>query len=315
MPGRISARLVVHLLEGQAVELALGVRRPAAAAEEGAGEIGVVAEAADHVGIEGDQVAVADRAAPGLLEPWVGARPGAEQAGLDVVAVLLDHAFVEQRPELVLADPGAQRVQHAGDRLLGRGEGGADAADLLGQLDRAGALDRILRVEEREALRGQGGRRGVVDPLEGDPPVAAALRPDQVADLGRPAPRLVLDAGAGGGERHRRRRADLVDRREPPREMMAARELEQHHRPFSRDEQVARRIAGMEHLHVARAGGVADVDRIDQHAGRQIALLQLRAHPPQARALQTLKIDLGRPVHAPVPPHRLSASSSSARSR
>jgi len=34
-----------------------------------------------------------------------------------------------------------------------------------------------------------------------------------------------------------------------------------------------------------RAGGVADVDRIDQHAGRKIALLQLRPHPLETASM------------------------------
>ena len=99
---------------------------------------------------------------------------------------------------------------------------------------------------------------------------------------------------AGGDVRHGGRRPDLVDRLEPGGEMVAARKLEQHDRPLGRDEQVARRIAGVEHLHVAGAGGVADVDRIEQHAARQLARLQLLPQPPEPAQPQPFEVGVGR---------------------
>jgi hypothetical protein len=101
---------------------------------------------------------------------------------------------------------------------------------------RAGALDRLLRVRQRAALGRERRGGGVVDPLDGDPPVAAAVRAHQVGELGRPALRPVVGAGAGSGERHGDRRADLVDRGQIRREVMAARKLEQDHRPRGRHE-------------------------------------------------------------------------------
>ena len=212
-----------------------------------------------------------------------GPRPG---AGSRRSRRLRDHALVEPRPERVLADPGPQAVDHARDRALDARERGANAGDLLGQLDRPGALDRGLGVGQLEPLGGECGRGRMVDPLDRHPPAAAAMPAHQIADLGGPRLGPLVGARTRGRERHRGRRAYLVDRLEPLGQMMAAGKLEQDHRALGRHEQIARRVAQMEHLHVAGAGGVADVDRIEEHASRQIAPSELLAHPLQTAQAQ-----------------------------
>ena len=74
------------------------------------------------------------------------------------------------------------------------------------------------------------------------------------------------DRGAGGDVGGGDRGADLVDRLEPFGEMRAAGELVQDDRPRLRNEQVARRIARVEDLHVPRARRIAQVHRVEQHA-------------------------------------------------
>jgi hypothetical protein len=53
----------------------------------------------------------------------------------------------------------------------------------------------------------------------------------KVGDLGSPALRPVLDVRPGSGEEDGERRRYLVDRLEGRRQVMAARKLEQDHRP------------------------------------------------------------------------------------
>jgi hypothetical protein len=68
--------VVVHLLMGDLVQLALLGRGYAGARVEGAGEVAVVAVAADDAGVEGDEFVFAQAAVARLLEPGVGARAG-----------------------------------------------------------------------------------------------------------------------------------------------------------------------------------------------------------------------------------------------
>src|SRR5207244_10894646 len=62
--------VVLNLVMRHAVERLLVGRRLARAAAEGAREVGIVAVAADRVGIERDQLTRPDLAAARLVEPW-----------------------------------------------------------------------------------------------------------------------------------------------------------------------------------------------------------------------------------------------------
>jgi hypothetical protein len=65
----------MHLLVGDPVELALSARGFVGARVEGAGEVAVVAVAADDVGVERDHLVLSEPSIAGLLEPGVRARP------------------------------------------------------------------------------------------------------------------------------------------------------------------------------------------------------------------------------------------------
>ncbi len=117
-----------------------------------------------------------------------------------------------------------------------------------------------------------------VDALDADARPGAAVRAHELCDLGRPRQLGVGDGGAGGDVARGDRRADLVDRLQPLGEVHAAGELVQDDGAVERQEEVAHRVAQVEDLHVARAGRVADVDRVDEDAG-----VEPRA-PPSARA-------------------------------
>ena len=311
---------MVHLLVGHPIQLALRARRVAGPGVEGAREVAVVAVAADDVGVERDELVLREAPVAGLLEPGVGPGSGGEEAGLDVVAAEGDHALVQDRPELVLAQPGSHRRAEPGDRDLGRADRGAHALQLLGGLDRAGALHRRLRVGEVEALVAERERRPRVGALDPDRRSRPALLADELGDLPGPGPLDGLDPGAGGGVAGGDRGADLVDRLEAFGEVRAAGELVQDHRPGLRDEQVARRVARVEDLHVARAGRVADVHRVEQDARVERVRLHLLAHAAQAVGPDRGEIDrllhrelverrqLGqiRPIGVPVEVHRRS---------
>jgi hypothetical protein len=85
---------------------------------------------------------------------------------------------------------------------------------------------------------------------------------------------------------------DLVDSLEPLCEVMAALVLEQDHRAFERDEDVTRRIAHGEELHVASVRRVADVDRIDEDARAHVPSLHLRTQPSEAAPPEAGKVGL-----------------------
>jgi hypothetical protein len=66
-PGPQDLHVVVDLLVGDLIELALPARRLSRAGVEGSREVAVVAVAADHVGIERDQLVLAQRIGLHLL--------------------------------------------------------------------------------------------------------------------------------------------------------------------------------------------------------------------------------------------------------
>jgi hypothetical protein len=193
----------------------------------------------------------------------------------------------------------------------------ARSVALIG-LDRSRELDRLLRVDEREALGRERRGRARVDALDPDAHATAAELPDQPRGLRGPAPLALRDPGAGGDEAGGERRPHLVDRLQAVREVHAARELEQQHRPVDGDQQVSRRVAEVVDLHVARAGRVADVDRVEQQAGGDVPLGHPHAHALEPVTPERLEIDLlgrrlavdqperrqVRPVGVPVEIHR-----------
>jgi hypothetical protein len=211
--------------------------------------------------------------------------------GLDVVAAQGDDALVQDRPQLVLGQARTDRRAEAGDRDLGRTDRCAHALQLLGGLDRPGTLDRRLGVGEVNALVAEGQRRARVDALDADGRARPAVLAHEVGDLFRPGPFDVLDRGPGGGVAGGDRGAYLVDRLEPFGEVRATGELVQDHWSGLRHEQVARRVARVEDLHVACAGRVADVHRVQQHACVERVRLHLLTHAAEAVGPDRHQID------------------------
>jgi hypothetical protein len=161
-------------------------------------------------------------------------------------------------------------------------------------------------------------RRPGIDPLDADGLARAHQRAQRGRGRGRPVRLARADPGPRGDEARGDRGAHLVDGLQPVGQVHAAGELVEDRRPLGGDDQVARRVARVEDLHVARAGGVADVHRVEQQAGRDAAPRHLGAHPAQPvgpdrhhvdAALDRLAVEKGelgqlRPLRVPVQLHR-----------
>src|SRR5258708_36808288 len=134
----------MDLLEGEAVELALLGRGAAGTAAEAARDVGAIAEGADEVGVEADEVAGTDDAVARLLEPRVGAAARGEKTAFHPLAAHAEVRVAEEGEELVLADAGAERLMHACHPRLADRDGVVHAGDLVGGFDDAGELAGLL---------------------------------------------------------------------------------------------------------------------------------------------------------------------------
>jgi hypothetical protein len=226
-------------------------------------------------------------------------RARAQQAGLDIVAATGDQGAVEVRPQRRFGDAGPQLGLHGGDRRFGEPQRDADHVDLAGDLDAPCLLERDLSVDDIEAgpierQYGAGCRR-----LDADTTPEDAMPDDELFDLGHKGLQeaLVLVSGI---ERHDGlRRADLVDRGEIGRQMLAGPVFEQDHWSFDRYEQIACRIAGGIDLHVPGAAGIANVDRIKQDHGGHPVRRGLFPDPREARGLDApddIRRDVGERI-------------------
>ena len=137
----------------------------------------------------------------------------------------------------------------------------------------------------------QSERRTGIRALEPDSRSGTAMLADRPGNLLRPCRFDGRDRVAGGGVAGGHRRTDLVDRLQALGQVSTAGELVQDDRSGLRDEQVARRIARVEDLHVARPGGIANVDWVKQHARVQRARFHLRSDAAQAIGPDRRQID------------------------
>jgi hypothetical protein len=247
--------------------------------------------AADGVGVDGDQIARLDDPLSGLLEPRVGAGPGRQQAGLDILPAQGNHSLVEQRPHLVLGPARHEPVTQGLHPDGGRGEGTADAGDLLGGLDRACALERRLSIHQVKARLCQRSRGTGVHPLDADGRRRAAVPADLLTDLASPGTFGIADPVACRDVARRDRRPYLVYRLEPFGQVHATGELEQHDRTLGRDHKRASRVAEMEYLHVPRTAGIADAHRVNENARVDRAPRHLVPDPPQPVAAKCHHVD------------------------
>src|SRR5262249_54568544 len=153
-------------LVSRLVEVLLRIARTGRTRVKGSREVRVVAVAADDVGIEGNELVLADDVGGRLLEPGIRPLARAQQPGLAVVSVLLDDRLVENRPQLVFRHTGTYRVTKPANRNLGRAERGIDAFHLFGGLDRARHFNGPLSIDNPQSEIAQGDGRARIQALK-----------------------------------------------------------------------------------------------------------------------------------------------------
>ena len=159
-----------------------------------------------------------------------------------------------------------------------------------------------MGVHQRVPLRAQGLGGREVQALDAHPAVGRSVLGNQGVQVPRPLAGLVIHPVGAGGKGHRGAGAHLGDGLQVRRQMLAAFELKQDHRAGRRQEQIAGRRAHGPVGHVARVGGVADVDRVDEDQGIDVLALHLGAHtlpPAQPHARQVHARRRGLELPAP----------------
>ena len=210
--------------------------------------------------------------------------------------------------------PGTRCALHRMHGCVRGRKGAAHSLDLIGGFDRARQLHDLLAVVHADAQRLERRDALAIAIVDRQPAIAAAMRPDQIRDLGGPARGMLGDPRAALEEIPAAARSHLVDQIEMRREMGAAVEVEHDHRAVGRDEGVAHRIVQAPDLHAGAVGGIADIDRIgDQDAGivaRGQLLAQARqaisAHRRHIRQLEAEGGPLARSRARPGPDRRTS---------
>ena len=176
-----------------------------------------IAVGSDQVGVEGHHVAGLDLAVAALVEPGVGARARSQQSRLDPLAAAGDVGLVQLGPELqILGDAGLEVAPHRGHAGFTGMHRPAHRLELLGMLDPPCLLARLLAGDRLDAFRTQHVDAQRLALVDREPPVAAAMRRDQVRDLPRPgpSPAALLLGRAGVHVEPCGRRADLSHQRE-----------------------------------------------------------------------------------------------------
>ena len=171
-------------------------------------------------------------------------------------------------------------------------------------LDRARSGDHRIDVGDAIAQRTQRVDRVKGEPVERDFTRGTRVLAHQAVDLGSELPSSFRRVAPGGPMAEAERRTDLVDRRQAARQMLAAEKLVQDRRAFGEDQQIARRRARRPDRHVARAGRVQDVDRIDDDRRRDAPLAHHLLQPIAARQIERMEapirteISQGASIHA-----------------
>ena len=166
--------------------------------------------------------------------------------------------------------------------MLQPGDGGIDAGHRLtqvGQLDRqlhgAGGQEDCVSIAEPEAVRAQCIDHRIREAVDGKLVDRRVDVVQQAHDLGRHPGRRADGVTARADRAQPFRSPHLVDRREAVGEVLTAEVLEEHGRPGLHDEQVARRRAHGEQVHVPGTGGIEDVDRIEHEQRRHTGPAQV----------------------------------------
>ena len=167
----------------------------------------------------------------------------------------------------------------------------AHAGDLVGGLDAACALHRLLGILQRDAELLDRCDAGRPEPVDGEPAVRTAMFAHQRIDLARPpfgrlgdAIGLRLEVPGRGLPRLGN---GFGQRRGPARNVA----VEQDHGTVGGNERVAIRTVLGPDLHVPRSGRIADVDGVEQHAGAVVEPGKLIAQTGQPVAPQPRHVD------------------------
>ncbi len=159
--------------------------------------------------------------------------------------------------------PGLMALAHGGDRGFGAGHADLQALDLFRRLHRAHGEDLALAILDLQAALLQRQGLEVAAAVHADLGRAAAMGAHQLGDLiGERAGGLVVAAGDRGPDQLAG--PHLVHGVDHGADVIALRIVEQDDRAADRHEEIARRVAQEIAEHVARAGGVALVVRVEQ---------------------------------------------------
>ena len=195
--------------------------------------------------------------------------------------------------EFVLGHPGPDRRVHRGHRRFGTHQARLKATNLFGCLHGAHRDKKLgLAIGDRAPLRLQRQCVKMAAAIQPELHRPAAMGSQQIGDFGGEGRgRLAIPIGHRGP--HQLRRTRLVDGVEHQRYVIALRVFEEDDRPLGRHEEVAGRVAQKIAEHVARAGGVALVVRIEQHHSTVSGCCHPVAQPGQSLPAQRCRIDEG----------------------
>ncbi|MNO60745.1 hypothetical protein D3C76_513710 [compost metagenome] len=186
------------VLVGDPVEPLLFPGRLPASADPGARDIDAHAVDADQIGVEGNQVAVADDPRPRLLEPGIGAGAGTQDARFDPLPAPADVLGVQDRPHVVLGRPGAQRLVHLRHRRFAGGDGAAHGLDLVRTLDDPREFGHFLGIGNLDAQLLERAQTGHLDSVDREAAIVPRVLPQHAIDLLGEFPGVLFRAIAAG---------------------------------------------------------------------------------------------------------------------
>ena len=165
-------------------------------------------------------------------------------------------------------------------------------AELVRGLDLARVFQRFLAVEEVEPQCLERGAAFRIDVVDRQAAIGAALRTHQVVDLLCPLRNHLLLAVGDAEVVPERAAPRLADRFDAVGEMLAVAIVEDRGFALRRHEAIARGVVHRPDRHVARAGRVADVDRVVEQDPGVVARAQFPLHAPEAIEAQPRHVDI-----------------------
>src|ERR1019366_8494596 len=132
--------VMTDLLDGERIESALLLGRPAGTAIKRPADVGAITDRPDEIGVEADEIASLDNAIRAFLKPRIGPGARCQKARLDPLAAERNVGVMQFGPELILGDAGTQHMAHPRHPRIGGRDGAFDAGNLRRGLDRARLL-------------------------------------------------------------------------------------------------------------------------------------------------------------------------------